>query len=310
MKKLLLSSVALAAMAGSAIAADLPSQKAPPVVAPAPLWTGFYAGLNAGGTWANNNTITFSGLPSYILPGSLPTNTATNGQYAFTDAILASRQLQVSNAGGFIGGGQIGYNWAFLEKGLFGLETDFQGLATGNSTSTSYASSPVPDNNHSANGFAGISANRSLGYFGTVRGRIGYLLTPTIQAYATAGFAYGGTNLTGTSFQTITVPVAIHSTANLYYGSQPFSGVSVGWTAGGGVEWMLAQNWSVKAEYLYYDLGSVQTLSGATSRFHTGPDYLVWTNQTSAQTRFNGNIVRAGANYHFNFASSPVVAKF
>jgi outer membrane immunogenic protein len=84
----------------------------------------------------------------------------------------------------------------------------------------------------------------------------------------------------------------------------------VGWTAGGGIEWMLAQNWSVKAEYLYYDLGSVQTSSGATSRFHTGPDYLVWTNQTSAQTRFNGNIVRAGVNYHFNFASMPVVAKF
>jgi outer membrane immunogenic protein len=55
MKKLLLTSVALVAMTGSAIAADLPSQKAPPVVAPAPLWKGFYAGLNAGGTWANSN---------------------------------------------------------------------------------------------------------------------------------------------------------------------------------------------------------------------------------------------------------------
>ena len=47
---LLLSSV-------SALAADLPSIKSAPVAAPTPMWTGFYAGLNTGGTWANNNTI-------------------------------------------------------------------------------------------------------------------------------------------------------------------------------------------------------------------------------------------------------------
>jgi outer membrane immunogenic protein len=29
----------------------------------------------------------------------------------------------------------------------------------------------------------------------------------------------------------------------------------VGWTAGGGVEWMLAQHWTAKIEYLYADLG-------------------------------------------------------
>ena len=57
MKKLLLSSVALAAMAGTAIAADLPSRKAPVAAPPAPpMWTGFHAGLNAGGIWNNNNS--------------------------------------------------------------------------------------------------------------------------------------------------------------------------------------------------------------------------------------------------------------
>jgi outer membrane immunogenic protein len=44
----------------SAIAADLPSIKSTPVAAPAPMWTGFYAGLNAGGTWANNNKVNHS----------------------------------------------------------------------------------------------------------------------------------------------------------------------------------------------------------------------------------------------------------
>ena len=40
----------------SAVAADLPSIKSAPIAAPAPMWTGFYAGLYAGGTWANNST--------------------------------------------------------------------------------------------------------------------------------------------------------------------------------------------------------------------------------------------------------------
>ena len=55
MKKFLLSSVAVAVMASTAIAADLPSIKSAPVVAP--MWTGFHVGLNAGGAWANNDNI-------------------------------------------------------------------------------------------------------------------------------------------------------------------------------------------------------------------------------------------------------------
>ncbi|MFM9152143.1 MAG: hypothetical protein ACKOPC_00785 [Methylocystis sp.] len=51
MKKILLSAVSLAILSGSALAADLPSRKAPvaPPPPPPPMWTGFYAGLNLGG---------------------------------------------------------------------------------------------------------------------------------------------------------------------------------------------------------------------------------------------------------------------
>lgn len=49
MKKILLSTISLAALGvSSAYAADLPLTKSAPVAASAPLWTGFYAGLNAG----------------------------------------------------------------------------------------------------------------------------------------------------------------------------------------------------------------------------------------------------------------------
>lgn len=56
MKRIALTAFALSVAAGSAIAADLPSRKAPVVPPPPPpMWTGFYAGLNAGGIFGNNS---------------------------------------------------------------------------------------------------------------------------------------------------------------------------------------------------------------------------------------------------------------
>jgi outer membrane immunogenic protein len=91
-----------------------------------------------------------------------------------------------------------------------------------------------------------------------------------------------------------------------------FGGLSnsrVGWTAGGGAEWLFAPNWSVKVEYLYYDLGSVTYgLSPLTNTF-TDTGAVAWSSSPFATTRFTGNIVRAGLNYHFIWPA-PVVAKY
>src|SRR5512136_1899719 len=61
MKKLLLSAAVIALSAGAALAADLPSRKAPPMLPPPPppppMWTGFYAGLNAGYNFGTNSNI-------------------------------------------------------------------------------------------------------------------------------------------------------------------------------------------------------------------------------------------------------------
>ena len=70
MKKILfaVSAVALALSAGSAMAADLPSYKAPPVyIPPPPMWTGFYAGLNAGYGWGTSLTPPLPVCPFLIL---------------------------------------------------------------------------------------------------------------------------------------------------------------------------------------------------------------------------------------------------
>ena len=80
-----------------------------------------------------------------------------------------------------------------------------------------------------------------------MRGRFGYLLMPTLLIYGDGGLAYGGVNVSTSIFQAnLPFTPAFASFGNL-------SGTEVGWTAGGGVEWMFLPNWSVKAEYLYYD---------------------------------------------------------
>lgn len=279
MKKLLLSVTALALSAGAATAADLPSRKAPliPPPPPPPMWTGFYVGLNAGYTWADSNTVNL--LSTDTGPGGF-----TSGQAA--GAIPSAFSL---NRNGFIGGGQVGYNYQFSEKFVVGVEADIQGVASSTNTASTFqagiAFAPTQ---------TGVST--SLDYLGTVRGRIGYLVTPTLLLYGTGGLAYGQANLSVNAFgPTWAPPMA---------GSQTFSDTRAGWAAGGGAEWMFMPNWSAKVEYLYYDLGTVTTPS-------IGYAYGANFTTLAASQRFNGHVVRAGLNYHFNWAvPAPVVAKY
>jgi outer membrane immunogenic protein len=143
------------------------------------------------------------------------------------------------------------------------------------------------------NAVASATADQRLKYFGTVRGRLGYLVTSPLLVYATAGLAYGGVN-SSTALSDIFVPGAFVFTP----GAGSVTTTRVGWTVGGGLEYLLAGNWSLKAEYLYYDLGStsyaltpvVVTVGGVTAT-NLGV--------TSNTADFRGSIVRAGLNYKF-----------
>ena len=196
------------------------------------------------------------------------------------------------------------YNYQFSPAIVAGVEADIQGVAGGGGTSSfSLASHGVVNPTHIFGGT--VSASRTLDYLGTVRGRVGYLFTPSFLAYATGGLAYGTGNLSSPSPRR-RAPAAIIGSA---FGGANASNSQVGWTVGGGLEWMFVNNWSVKFEYLYYDLGTV-SLSAPVQYTNavTGAAGL-GASQTSAQ--FNGHIVRAGVNYHFNWAAPvPVVAKY
>jgi outer membrane immunogenic protein len=296
LRRILLTSAGAMALTGAALAADL-RPPPPPVYVPPPSWTGFYAGLNAGGTWSGVKSVD-------TVTGNLDPGNGLGGetQGNISSAALATTSAPLHPTAGFIGGGQLGYNYQFYNSFLAGFEADIQG------TSSDFRAV----NKFSAVGFPGFPANtidqniassESVDWLGTVRGRLGFLFTPTLLVYGTGGFAYGQTAATTNIIQFVTGPSDL---PNAYGTFGRFSNTRTGWTAGGGLEWMFFPNWSFKVEYLYYNLGSVHFSDGVLSNFNS-EGVLFSQGLPVSKASFNGNIVRVGVNYHF-FTWPPVVA--
>lgn len=135
-------------------------------------------------------------------------------------------------------------------------------------------------------------------WFGTVRARVGLLATPQVLLYATGGLAYGDTELSLTT-QPFASP-GVNCALGAACVSGTSSGTSIGWTAGVGLEWMFARNWSVKAEYLFIDLGAISA-TGATVNAVPPGSY-------TASTDFREHIARVGVNYKFDWG--PVLGAY
>jgi outer membrane immunogenic protein len=202
-----------AAAVPGAQAADMPI-KAPRYIEPAASWAGWYIGAHAGVAWQNTQADT------------------VDPQYGFSLGNTSASKT------GFIGGGQIGYNW---QNGnfVFGVEGDFSGL-------TSKTSAGFP-------GYDTVLESR-IRWLSTVRSRFGLAVGNTM-AYMTAGVAIGG------------VKSSINNVFERFNYSS--SKTKVGWTVGGGVEHMLSRNWTVGLEALFVDLGktSVRADNVKTTRF-------------------------------------------
>ena len=270
MKKLLLGIGFSFAGLACAAAADLPV-KAPPVYTPAPSWTGFYVGANAGFAWDANTSASFSGSPG-------------------TAVFFAANEFPNSltpHPSGVLGGGQIGYNWQ-ITNWLVGFEADLQGSGYKGSATVN----PAP-----TGGFAtfATSVEQHSYWFGTVRGRLGFLATPDLLIYGTGGLAFGQTE---TSFTTVGAGLLLgQCPTNFTCATASSLGSQAGWTAGAGLEYMMLPHWSVRAEYLYVSLGSQSAtgLSTATGIACTAAAGCGFT----ASAPFRENIVRAAVNYHF-----------
>jgi outer membrane immunogenic protein len=242
------------------------------VKAPAPQaysWEGFYIGGNVGwlgiegvslsGTRADSDTVAFLGPCSAA--GACPT---TFGR---------------ASASSVTGGGQFGFNWQ-IRNWVVGLEADVQ-------ASSANASSRV---NVNAPAFGPYFATQSIkeNEFGTVRGRAGMLLTPTLLAYVTGGFAWAQTQEVMTfGFSSLS------ETAALGRGS-----TAVGGTVGAGLEWALGNKWSVAGEYLYARLGAT-SLVFQTAPLGAGctPGGTPSCQLNVSQSGFTDNVVRLKLNY-------------
>ena len=334
-----LAALLLALPISSAIAADLPSKNTSiPVVAAA--WTGFYAGLNAGYGWGtNNNTAT-----NLLGIGAWNEFSFGNPRYRDFDNIpvLGSSLGAIRNGmtqSGFVGGAQVGFNYQWHNKFIIGFETDIQGTTMsggstgygpfGGASSTSIYNVYTNTWTGRQSGLGATSVTAGISYLGTARGRVGYLITPSLLAYGTGGLAYGGAwaNVSNNNVTDTVISARSSNPNSLPYSdlpaSQGFIGrgaantLLIGYSAGGGLEWMFMPNWSLKSEAIYYNLGNINVKTTAVAPSSVGPSTyetngFISSAAISSNTSVNyqGIIARAGVNYHFNFDAAPVVAKF
>lgn len=245
--------------------------------AKAPGWRDVYVGLNGGGAWSSP-AASVSAYPTSLAAASAPI------------AAAAAQVEPGARLAGFVGGFQLGTNWKFDNAIVAGLETDLH--AVSGNTDAKWQATLVPAGGAVFATYAQRTA--TLNYLGTLRGRLGWLATPTIQIYGTGGMAYGGALSSAASF------ARRAGGASITNATATFADSLIGWTAGGGVEWAVTPNWSVKAEYLHYDLGAVAANAVAVqpNGFY---QYAI-----STKTAFNGNLLHAGINRHFDmFAEDP-----
>jgi outer membrane immunogenic protein len=239
--------VAAMAAAPAAFAADMAARTPVYAKAPAPIindWTGFYLGAGVGARSSQvdgdvsqdsfNNLSNFTGNDR-CAPGSF----------------FPSCSGESLNNTGFRISPYLGYNYQFATQWLAGVEGD---VGFGSKTAT-LAGAFYP--NTGISNFDGRDSFAvKTGWDASLRGRLGFLVTPSFLVYGTGGAAWQHIDATSTcsmgsnSFSAcepgLLAPSVITDSAT-----------RLGWTVGAGIETMLWQNWIVRGEYRYADFGTI-----------------------------------------------------
>jgi outer membrane immunogenic protein len=255
----------LACGAVSASAADMPVKAAAPATPPYQ-WTGCYVGLNGGGGATSSNFTTTVDPTGTHLP--TPADAAE----------VANDGTGSANVSNFLGGGQVGCNW---QTGMLvvGLEGDFDYFHSNvnffNNTNV------LPS---TGDPFT-IGQSLKTDYLATVRPRFGIGVDRNFT-YITGGAAFTKVNYTESYID------------SLNGGTLPGTGMAtaakslVGWVAGAGWEYALADHWTLKLEYLFAKFGTVKA-SGLITDAAGGVNAL----QGSADVTIQ--VARAGVNLKF-----------
>jgi outer membrane immunogenic protein len=265
-----ISTIALLACTSLASAADLGgpyeyegSIKDAPIAAAPYNWTGLYFGGHVG--WATGE---WDG--SLRTAGANPNDVWDNPNQSY-------------DFDGWLGGLQIGFN---RQHGsiVWGLEADasWGDLEGSQSVLTKSGSVEWVD-------------DFSIDAFGTIRGRLGFLITPRLLIYGTGGLAWAQTSLDHTVWH--------------HEGKAPFDAITgrastdethIGWVAGAGGEWMLASNWTVRAEWMRVDLGEAEYHpTGTKYNFTTGAESGSLRSDIIDEVDLTFDVFRVGVNYKF-----------
>lgn len=170
-------------------------------------WTGFYIGGHVGGAWSRVD---------------------------WADVSLTGEPVD-NDSSGFIGGGQIGYNWQ-AGNIVLGVEATYSGT----NLDGSFTSAVDPVN---------VSYSTDINQIGTLTGRLGFAADKFL-IYAKGGWAIANVEVSGRDI----------GLADRF----SFRDRQNGWTVGAGVEFMMSRNISLAAEYSFIDLGS-NSFSGTTA---------------------------------------------
>jgi outer membrane immunogenic protein len=283
MKRILLATTALA-LSSPVFAADLaPVQmplKAPPVVARPFSWTGCYVGGHLGAGWGHADFID----PNTLFGGGL-------GLFAPTGTGVG-----IDQGAGVVGGGQVGCDYQFATNWVVGLAGDFSWTNLNGSTSDPYAFSGGDLLFGGKNGVPATLRDRT-DWLASVTGRVGYTWDRWML-YGKGGvawehsrdsigpiFGWGSAAGACTSF-TLTAPCIASGTDT-----------DTGWTAGVGLTWAFADNWSAGIEYDHYGFGNhgvTLTAPPVAGCFCTGGSAPITVNQ-------NIEVVKATLDYRFNW---------
>lgn len=215
--------------------------------------------------------------PAYVAPATFDWSGAYiganigygwGGGYLF-DALrddgLSYFSFQTVRPQGFFGGLQAGYNLQ-MNQFVFGIEADAQ---------VSGIRHRYNDIVSNENAIVVGSVDHHLPWFGTLRGRVGVAVDRAL-IYGTGGLAWSS--------------IRYNSLVSDGVNSVAFSDnrTGIGYALGGGVEFAVADGWSLKGEYQYIDFGRRTLTSTAT----TGEVF-------STSYRTNAHTFRIGANYRF-----------
>jgi len=203
MKRILLGTTIFAGMLVAAGAAQAADlpAKAPRAEPFYSSWAGFYLGIHGGYGWGDVN------VDEDIRPFSDP------------------------NPKGWVFGGHAGYLWQWGNV-VGGLEIDYSGANLKDSQSFTF---------QEEGGVFTQTMTSKIDALGSARARLGWLWTPNLLAYGTAGLGWA------------------HSKISFCEGRDcdTSSESSFGWVAGAGLEYQFNYNWRLRAEYLHYDFGTV-----------------------------------------------------